>query len=289
MSNIGTKFNLADKFTFDPNTNALVDTLNDDNEIRLGSNESRILLFLLENQNSVVSRNDLYGFVWREQGFEVDDSSLTQAISTLRKLLNDPTKSPKFIKTIPKRGYQLICSVERMTPLISGDSSTALPLSSTDDEPMYLEPEINLAEDVEREIEIADAALNNQTVPSPSSKTLSLITKIALVLALGLPILTIVLGKPSTSQFQRLATFDDVIVQTPINHPSLTHWLSAIEQCVSRYKVTHQGEEAPIKVIATGGQNNQLVLNYIHQPAHSGENITVRIFSDQDNINHICQ
>ena len=289
MSNIGTKFNLADKFTFDPNTNALVDTLNDDNEIRLGSNESRILLFLLENQNSVVSRNDLYGFVWREQGFEVDDSSLTQAISTLRKLLNDPTKSPKFIKTIPKRGYQLICSVERMTPLISGDSSTALPLSSTDDEPMYLEPEINLAEDVEREIEIADADLSNRTELSPSSKTLSLITKIALVLALGLPILTIVLGKPSASQFQQLATFDDVIVQTPINHPSLTHWLPAIEQCVSRYKVTHQGEEAPINVIATGGQNNQLVLNYIHQLAHSGENITVRILSDQDNINHICQ
>lgn len=124
MSNIGTKFNLSNRFTFDHNTNSLVDNSNDNNEvIRLGSNESRILLLLSEKPNEIVSRNELHDFVWREQGFEVDDSSLTQAISTLRKQLQDSTKSPQFIKTVPKRGYQLICSVERTTPLMSGTQS----------------------------------------------------------------------------------------------------------------------------------------------------------------------
>ena len=72
MSNIGTKFNLSNRFTFDPNTNSLVDNSNDNNEvIRLGSNESRILLLLSEKPNEIVSRNELHDFVWREQGFEV--------------------------------------------------------------------------------------------------------------------------------------------------------------------------------------------------------------------------
>jgi len=85
MSNIGTKFNLANKFTFDPNTNSLIEKDNDVDIIRLGSNESRILLLLVEKPNLVVTRNELHDFVWREQGFEVDDSSLTQAIRNLSK------------------------------------------------------------------------------------------------------------------------------------------------------------------------------------------------------------
>lgn len=121
MSNIGTKFNLANRFTFDPNTNSLTDRESDNELIRLGSNESRILLLLCEKPSEIVSRNELHDFVWRRQGFEVDDSSLTQAISTLRKLLNDSTKSPMYVKTVPKRGYQLICSVDRVTPLMSGN------------------------------------------------------------------------------------------------------------------------------------------------------------------------
>ena len=59
MSNIGTKFNLANRFTFDPNTNSLVDKSNDNEVIRLGSNESRILLLLSEKPNDIVSRLSL--------------------------------------------------------------------------------------------------------------------------------------------------------------------------------------------------------------------------------------
>ncbi|MCV5900723.1 transcriptional regulator ToxR, partial [Escherichia coli] len=90
----------------DPNSNSLADQQSGNEVVRLGSNESRILLMLAERPNEVLTRNELHEFVWREQGFEVDDSSLTQAISTLRKMLKDSTKSPEFVKTVPKRGYQ---------------------------------------------------------------------------------------------------------------------------------------------------------------------------------------
>ncbi|WP_114767694.1 transcriptional regulator [Vibrio rhodolitus] len=288
MSNIGTKFNLANKFTFDPNTNSLVDILNNHEVIRLGSNESRILLFLSEKPNQVVSRHELYDFVWREQGFEVDDSSLTQAISTLRKLLNDSTKSPEFVKTVPKRGYQLICSVERTAPLNSGENLVSFQATESVEEPTAVEPEINLAQEIEREVEVESTPSLDTETSRPATKG-QWLTKLFLGMAILLPLLALTINKPTTSQFRQLAAFSGVLVKTPENHPDLTHWLPAIEQCVTRYKNSHTGDKSPVEVIATGGQNNQLVLNYIHQLTHSGENITVRIFSDQDNFDHICQ
>ncbi|MEF1259434.1 transcriptional regulator, partial [Vibrio harveyi] len=48
MTNIGTKFLLAQRFVFDPNSNSLADQQNGNEVVRLGSNESRILLMLAE-------------------------------------------------------------------------------------------------------------------------------------------------------------------------------------------------------------------------------------------------
>lgn len=143
MSNIGTKFVIAQRFVFDPNSNTLLDQAVNNEVTRLGSNESRILLLLSEKPNEVLTRNELHEFVWREQGFEVDDSSLTQAISTLRKMLKDSTKSPEFVKTVPKRGYQLICSVERINPLLSDSTNNVNDAASEALDQEELENEIS--------------------------------------------------------------------------------------------------------------------------------------------------
>ena len=290
MSNIGTKFNLANKFTFDPNTNSLIEQDNEHDIIRLGSNESRILLLLAEKPNLVVSRNELHDFVWREQGFEVDDSSLTQAVSTLRKFLKDSTKSPEYVKTVPKIGYQLICSVERIVPLTCADAILLLskknaPLDRIEEQ----EPEINLSEEIEREVALPKPQAHQAAPVQTATRQLSWLTKAMLSIALLLPLLAFVIDKPTDAQFRPITSFDGVLVKTPVNHPDLSHWYPAIKQCVLRYKQSHLGNSAPIEVIATGGQNNQLVLNYIHRIDHSSENITLRIFADQNDLSHICQ
>ena len=123
MNTIGTKFILAGRYTFDPNNNSLTDKENEEDIVRLGSNESRILLLLVTRPNDVIKRDELHDFVWRKQGFEVDDSSLTQAISTLRKALNDSTKQPEFVKTVPKLGYQMIAEVVPVAPIRSSTPS----------------------------------------------------------------------------------------------------------------------------------------------------------------------
>lgn len=288
MSNIGTKFNLDNRFTFDPNTNSLIDRENNNELIRLGSNESRILLLLCEKPSEIVSRNDLHDFVWRKQGFEVDDSSLTQAISTLRKLLKDSTKSPMFVKTVPKRGYQLICTVERTTALMSGESAQdeSLEIETPDTQDKSKVEEVN-----EQTVtpEPASAVSEPSAQPVVEKSSTPLVSKLLIVAALLIPLCVILFTNPAESEFRQIGTFDNTPVKTPINHPDLTKWFPSIEQCVKRYNEGHAEGLAPVEVIATGGQNNQLVLNYIHSLDSSGENITVRIFADQQDLSNVCQ
>ncbi|NOH81334.1 transcriptional regulator [Vibrio sp. RE86] len=288
MSNIGTKFNLANRFTFDPNTNSLTDKESDNELIRLGSNESRILLLLCEKPSEIVSRNELHDFVWRKQGFEVDDSSLTQAVSTLRKLLKDSTKSPMFVKTVPKRGYQLICPVERTTPLMSGeDDAEELPVAEELEVSELVVTEA--VDDVTPAPATTEQPIQTESEATPVKATFDLMSKVLLVLAVLLPLCVVLFTNPAESKFRELAVYDNTPVKAPQNHPDLSLWYSSIEQCVIRYNETHLGDEAPIEVIATGGQNNQLVLNYIHSLDHSGQNITLRIFAEQDDLSKVCQ
>lgn len=284
MSHIGTKFVIAQRFVFDPNSNTLLDQDFSNEIVRLGSNESRILLMLAERPNEVLSRNELHEFVWREQGFEVDDSSLTQAISTLRKMLKDSTKSPEFVKTVPKRGYQLICAVERINPLLSDKPS------SSEDAPVAEVSNIDVAEFATdgNEHALIEAETHNPKEPIIAPKARWYIVAMWLLSVL-LPISVILFTNPAESRFRVLANVGTIQVLTPINHPPLQAWLPSIEQCVNKYAEVHFGESTPVKVIATGGQNNQLTLNYIHNVSHSSENITLRIVAEQNDLGSICK
>ena len=89
-------------------------------------------------------------------------------------------------------------------------------------------------------------------------------SKVLLVLAVLIPLCVVLFTNPAESKFRELAVYDNTPVKAPQNHPDLSRWYPSIEQCVIKYNETHLDAEAPIEVIATGGQNNQLVLNYIH-------------------------
>ena len=299
MSNIGTKFILAQRFVFDPNSNSLVDQMSDGEVVRLGSNESRILLMLSERPNEVITRNELHEYVWRDQGFEVDDSSLTQAVSTLRKMLKDSTKSPEFVKTVPKRGYQFIATVERSAPLSSNDHPVAAEIAENDVEPIltFATPaatEEAITETVESEPVAKIQETNIEAEPArspaatPTKSTNKWLTFWLLLVAFIMPILVLTFTNPAESEFKTLTEVDGVKVQSPINHPDLTSWLPAIEKCVLRYNTNHTGMLKPTEVIATGGQTNNLALNYIHPQDYSSENVTLRIYANQSDINDIC-
>ncbi len=73
-----------------------------------------LLAILIENRGRIIEKDELMQKIW-EDTF-VEDSNLTYNIRQLRKLLEDDFNHPKFIETIPRRGYRFIGEVTEISP-----------------------------------------------------------------------------------------------------------------------------------------------------------------------------
>ncbi len=76
-------------------------------EIPLTPTEFSILRILLEKQGVVVSLEDLFHSIWKEEYYSKNSSTITVHIRHLREKLNDTTDKPKYIKTIWGVGYKI--------------------------------------------------------------------------------------------------------------------------------------------------------------------------------------
>ncbi len=78
--------------------------------IRIGLRDQpfQVLASLLERPGQVVTRDELRRRLWREEVFVDFDNSLNIAIARLRTALGDSAEHPRFIETLPKRGYRFI-------------------------------------------------------------------------------------------------------------------------------------------------------------------------------------
>ncbi|WP_282960318.1 winged helix-turn-helix domain-containing protein [Pseudoalteromonas sp. NEC-BIFX-2020_015] len=76
----------------------------------LDSKVMQLLVYLVDNRERVVTRNELLDQLWANQ--IVADDVLNVAMSSLRKALGDDFKTPTYIKTLPRKGYQLIAPVK---------------------------------------------------------------------------------------------------------------------------------------------------------------------------------
>ena len=78
--------------------------------VHLEPKAMELLLFFSQHPGQVLSRDELLSGVW--QGLVVGDDALTQAVIKLRRALGDDTREPRYIQTVPKRGYRLIAPVD---------------------------------------------------------------------------------------------------------------------------------------------------------------------------------
>jgi len=81
----------------------------EDREIHLPKRPFQLLLFLIENRERVVSRDELLQRFW--EGHDVYDDALRKAVSTIRRALNDPGKPPRLIETRYGSGFRFIGTV----------------------------------------------------------------------------------------------------------------------------------------------------------------------------------
>jgi len=83
--------------------------LRDGRSIPLNARAFDLLFFLTQNSGRIVSKDEILNTVWKDQF--VEESNLAVQISAIRRALGDETKAPRFLATIPGKGYQFIADV----------------------------------------------------------------------------------------------------------------------------------------------------------------------------------
>jgi DNA-binding winged helix-turn-helix (wHTH) protein/tetratricopeptide (TPR) repeat protein len=81
-------------------------------KIKLQEQPFQILLILLEQAPELVTREDLQKRIWLVDTFVDFDKGLYNAIKKLREALGDEAGTPRYIETVPKRGYRFIAALD---------------------------------------------------------------------------------------------------------------------------------------------------------------------------------
>jgi DNA-binding winged helix-turn-helix (wHTH) protein len=65
-----------------------------------------LLVFLIERRSEAVHRRDIFDRIWSD--VVVSDSALSQAIRTIRRVLGDDSREPRFVRTVSRHGYRFV-------------------------------------------------------------------------------------------------------------------------------------------------------------------------------------
>ena len=94
---------------------------------RLQGQPLLMLLMLLERPGELVTREELRLRLWPADTFVDYDHSLNTAVNKLRDVLNDAAANPRFIQTLPRRGYRFVAPVGVVEPAANLESPGAAP------------------------------------------------------------------------------------------------------------------------------------------------------------------
>lgn len=132
--------------------------------IRLQEQSFRILGMLLNRAGQIVTREDLRQELWPAGTYVDFDGSLNAALKRLRAALDDDADNPRFIETVPKRGYRFIAPI------------------TIEDSPLIVESEIPLQ--IAQPAAVEEPPASRHSLPPDSSREwLAGITVVAVALA----------------------------------------------------------------------------------------------------------
>lgn len=95
----------------------------------------KLLEALLERPGEVITREELRARIWPDESFGDFDQAVNIAIAKLRSALGDSAETPRFIETLPKRGYRFIGDVTVVETDQRQAQPPSLPATSPDNEP----------------------------------------------------------------------------------------------------------------------------------------------------------
>src|SRR6266705_454133 len=99
--------------------------------VKLQEQPFQVLAVLLQRPAEVVTREELRSQIWPQDTFVDFDNSLNTAINKLREALGDSADNPRFIETLPRRGYRFIAPVAGVDGTTSGTTMSARAVAPT--------------------------------------------------------------------------------------------------------------------------------------------------------------
>src|SRR5437763_14271837 len=110
------------------------------NRIRLQEQPFEILRMMLEHPGDVVTREELARRLWPEGTFVDFEHSLNAAVKRLRAALGDDADNPRFVQTLPRRGYRFIGNAAGASEPSAEETAprtrlAVLPFSNLSDDP----------------------------------------------------------------------------------------------------------------------------------------------------------
>jgi Tol biopolymer transport system component/DNA-binding winged helix-turn-helix (wHTH) protein len=92
-------------------------------EVRVQEQPLRLLLTLLEHPGELVTREELRDKLWATETFVEFDDGLNTAVQKVRQVLGDDARNPRFVETVPRKGYRFIAPMsvdEELAPASNG-------------------------------------------------------------------------------------------------------------------------------------------------------------------------
>jgi DNA-binding winged helix-turn-helix (wHTH) protein/TolB-like protein len=113
--------------------------------VHITAQNMRLLVFLIQKGGAVVTREELREVLWPDGAPFDDQQAINKAVSQLRTALRDDPASPRYIETIPRRGYRFCADIKRVdSKLPSGSHPPAslkiATLPSADEHPLETPP-----------------------------------------------------------------------------------------------------------------------------------------------------
>ena len=101
--------------------------------VKIQDQPFRVLVSLLERSGSVVTRDELRQMIWGDETHVDFDASLNVILKKLRAALKDDSENPRFIETVPRRGYRFIAPVSVTAVSTESNSPAATVLGARED------------------------------------------------------------------------------------------------------------------------------------------------------------
>src|ERR1700722_14799020 len=90
----------------------------DGRRIRLQAQPFQLLAMLIENSGEVVTRDEVCRALWQTDTFVDFDHSVAAAVNKIRNALGESVENPRFVETLPQRGYRFIGKIKPEPPLV---------------------------------------------------------------------------------------------------------------------------------------------------------------------------